>query len=216
VELLEKSIEEYRALPGEPRSELAFALHNLGSIRFVQSNYDAAESLLREAFDLYQKTLGESHLSCGSVLSVLADVHYHRAEYEKARHEIERALQIQSVLPPDHLDLTRSRLVSAKIEMRTGAPEKAESELRAVIEKLIASTSVEHPLVASARGALGECLILQRRYPEAETLLLESHDLFRKRMGPSDPRTQSAAARLVNLYELWGKPDGAARYRAGQ
>ena len=36
VEFLQQSIEEFRALPGEPRSELAFALYNLGSIRVLQ------------------------------------------------------------------------------------------------------------------------------------------------------------------------------------
>jgi tetratricopeptide (TPR) repeat protein len=214
VEFLEKSIEEHRVLPGDPRAELAYALHTLGSIRFVLGELERAEALLSEAHELYKKTVGESHLACGSVLAVLADVHYHRAEYEKARHEIERALQIQSVLPPDQLDLTRSRLVSAKIEMRTGAPEKAESELRAIIEALVKSTSKEHPLVASARGALGECLILQKRYADAEPVLLESHRVFLARMGPGDPRTRAAAARLVTLYEEWEKPAQAHLYRA--
>ena len=61
---------------------------------------------------------------------------------------------------------------------------------------------------------LGECLMAQNRYEEAETLLLESHTAMNKAMGANDPRVQRAKARLVKLYEAWGKPEEAAVYRA--
>lgn len=214
AELLQKSIEEFRALPGEPRSELAFALSTLGNIRLIQADYDKAEALLREAFELFRKTVGENHQSSAGPLLLLAELYYKRENYDKARAEIEHAMQIQrNALPADHIDLTWSRITLAKILTRTGALPEAESYLRSALEKLALSLPQDHPNIASARGALGECLVMQTRYEEAEPLLLDCHNVFQARFGPTDPRTQSAKTRLIKLYEAWGKPGDAARYR---
>jgi len=81
--------------------------------------------------------------------------------------------------------------------------------------RLIRSTSAtdlgqllsQHKDVAAARGALGASLVAQRRYAEAEPLLVES---FAAGGGHS---AGQAAARLVRLYEAWGRPEKADAYR---
>jgi serine/threonine-protein kinase len=214
AELTQKAIDEFRALPGEPRSEMAFALRNLASIRQLQGDFERAESLLRESFELFRKTLGENHQSSAYPLMMLAEVYYRRENYENARIEIEHAMQIQrNVLPADHIDLTWSRLTLGKILMRTGALGEAESTLRSVVERLEQTLPHDHPGTAAARGALGECLVIETRYAEAEPLLVDSYKVFQARVGSADPRTQTARVRLLKLYEAWGKPDEAARYR---
>ena len=64
-----------------------------------------------------------------------------------------------------------------------------------------------------ASGALGECLTVEKRFPESESLLVKSYDGLKARVGEHDPRTTEAAGRLVALYEAWGKPGEASRYR---
>jgi tetratricopeptide (TPR) repeat protein len=123
-------------------------------------------------------------------------------------------MQIQkNVLPADHIDLNWSRLTLGKILMRTGALGEAESTLRSALERLEQTLPPDHPGIAAARGALGECLVIETRYAEAEPLLVESYKVFQTRVGSADPRTQSARVRLHKLYEAWGKPDEAQRYR---
>lgn len=144
----------------------------------------------------------------------LAEVHWRRGGYENARKEIEHAIAIQRAsLPDNHVDHTWSQVTLAKIKMRTGALGEAESDLCAALQKLSPLFSTDHPGMASVRGALGECLVLENRYAEAEPLLLKSHTVFQKRMGSADSRTQAASTRLVDLYEAWGKPEQAAQYR---
>jgi len=214
AEFLQKAIEEHRALPGGQRSELAFALQNLGGIRLLRAEYDKAEPLLREAFELFRKTVGENHQSSAYPLTLLSELYYRLGDHQQAREEIEHALRIQQrALAPDHIDFTWSRITLAKILMRTGALPEAEIYLRSALEKLALSLPQDHTGAASAHGALGECLVLQTRYAEAEPLLLESHRVFQGRMGAADPRTESARDRLIKLYEAWGKPAEAARYR---
>jgi eukaryotic-like serine/threonine-protein kinase len=214
AEFLQKAIDEHRALPGEARSELALALSNLASIVLLQGDYERAESLSHEAFELFRKTLGENHQYSAYPLITLAEIYYRSQNYPKARETIERAAQIQQrALPAEHIDFVRSRVTLGKIIMQTGEFEKAESYIRQAVEKLVQSLPKGHLMIAGAQGPFGECLLLQKRYAEAEPLLIESHNAFEKRLGPKDPRTQDACRRLVRLYETWGKPDEAARYR---
>jgi hypothetical protein len=72
-----------------------------------------------------------------------------------------------------------------------------------------------HWLIASAESMLGECLTAERRYAEAEALLLRSRSSLESSRGSSgDPRVVQATERLVTLYDAWGKPAKAAEWRA--
>ena len=71
-----------------------------------------------------------------------------------------------------------------------------------------------HWRIAEVQMALGDCLVEQGRYPEAEELLIASDSTLHKKFGSADPRTREATARLAKLYETWGKPDEAERHRA--
>ena len=61
-------------------------------------------------------------------------------------------------------------------------------------------------------AALGECLLDQQRYADAEPLLLVGYAASKKRLGEHDPTTVAAARRLRELYTAWNKPAEAARF----
>jgi hypothetical protein len=71
-----------------------------------------------------------------------------------------------------------------------------------------------HWRIAEAKAGLGHCLLRARRFDEAEPLLREGYEGLRasKEAAPEDART--ARTHLVELYESWGRPEQAARYRA--
>lgn len=71
----------------------------------------------------------------------------------------------------------------------------------------------EHYWVALAKSALGECLTIQKRYEEAEPLLLRGYNDLKAALGEQQPRTAEAKQRLLALYQAWDKPDQIARYR---
>ena len=71
----------------------------------------------------------------------------------------------------------------------------------------------EHFLRAVADGALGEFLAAQNRLPEAEGFLVGSYESLSKSQQAHSPRTRLGLQRLVALYEKWGRPEIAARYR---
>jgi hypothetical protein len=99
-------------------------------------------------------------------------------------------------------------------QAKTGQVEEGEGVLREAVKIRAESLPKEHYWVALANSALGECLTIQRRYDEAEPLLVGSYESLKHSQGPSNPRTRLALQRLVELYENWQKPDLAVKYRA--
>ncbi len=68
--------------------------------------------------------------------------------------------------------------------------------------------------IGKVEGALGECLTMQKRYAEAEPLLLDSYHILESTTALNDGRRTEAAQRLSELYSRWGDPKKAALYRA--
>ena len=70
----------------------------------------------------------------------------------------------------------------------------------------------------NTRSTLGGSLLGQKKYDEAEPLIVSGYEGMKAREAkippPGKPRLAEAAVRVVKLYEDWGKPDKAAEWRA--
>jgi len=69
-----------------------------------------------------------------------------------------------------------------------------------------------------AQSMLGEALLEQKKFAGAEPLLLSGYEGMKQREAKipardRKPRLTTAVERLVRLYEAWGKPDQAAKWR---
>lgn len=80
----------------------------------------------------------------------------------------------------------------------------------AILQKVLPPGDIQ---ISMTEGALGECLMAQKRYHEAEPLLRSSYDGVKSKFGEQHQRTVQARQRLAKLYGAWGKPNEAARYR---
>jgi tetratricopeptide (TPR) repeat protein/tRNA A-37 threonylcarbamoyl transferase component Bud32 len=211
-----ESIERHRRLPS--RQTLAGTLSLLSNIKSERGDYAEAEPLLREALDLDRKFAGASHPKVAARLDDLASLLLLRGDYAGAEAAVKGALEIQQrALPEGHVDFARSWATLGEILTREGQTSRAEIYLRRALELRTRTRSQnlgEGYELALTQSALGECLSAQRRYAEAEPLLVESHATLDSRFGARDPRTVTALRRLSGLYEAWGKPDRAAQFRA--
>ena len=70
-----------------------------------------------------------------------------------------------------------------------------------------------HWAIYNAQSGYGSCLLLARRYREAEKQLLEALAGFSEALGPDHRRTLWAGERLVELYEELGRQSEADCYR---
>jgi tetratricopeptide (TPR) repeat protein len=170
--------------------------------------------LIREGLTGFRRLLGEEHPNVAYAWVHSAHLHYLEGDYGKAEEEVGRALKIyQQSLPKGHPRFFTTLTVMGLILNKTGRSTEAESKLRDALQIGTRAFPKGHYYIAITEGALGECLTTQKRHADAESLLLRSYAVMKSSLGQQDPRTAEAIGRLVTLYEAWGKPDDAGRYR---
>jgi hypothetical protein len=92
--------------------------------------------------------------------------------------------------------------------------EPALREALALLEKKASASLAKF----NVQSLLGSTLLGQKRYAEAESLLVQGYEGIKAREGQISPpdryRVAEASERIVQLYEAWGRPEKAAQWRA--
>ncbi len=193
-------------------------LVNLSSVLGKRQKYQEAERLLGQALDLFRTSPDRNEFYLGKILRQSALISSAKHDYataeEQAKKSIDMARRASTGLTSQDV-LAESLDDLGLILINSGKPARAEPYLREALTIRRTINSKGHPQVAAASGLLGECLTKQKRYREAEPLLIESYNDVKSSPGAQGPVTIETQ-RLLKLYEAWGKPDLAARYRASQ
>jgi serine/threonine-protein kinase len=100
--------------------------------------------------------------------------------------------------------------------MDRGRPAQADSLLQRAVQIRQQALPDDSKRIAEAQMAWGRCLIELQQYPEAESALRDAHALLRDRGNDPDVGAPRARRLLVSLYEAWGRPQQAARYRSAE
>jgi hypothetical protein len=97
---------------------------------------------------------------------------------------------------------------------RSGDPGRAEQLLRTSVAIHAKALSPGHWQTATTQSLLAQCLVSQRRFAEAERLLVEAYATLAREFGATHARTTVVAERVVELYDAWQRPKPAAEWRA--
>ena len=211
------AIDEYRKLPEGTYVEMATSLSNLGAVLIKKGNYSQAEPFVREGLELRRKMLGDAHPDTAMSLFRLSDLLYKKGDYQGAESSARESLQVFGralTTPKDSVYFANPVMELGLILNKTGRSREAETYLRESLEIRVRLLPKGNQLIAASEGALGECLTTQKRYGEAEPLLLRSYSIVKKVQGERGPLTLEATRRLAALYQSWGKPAEAAPYQA--
>ena len=94
------------------------------------------------------------------------------------------------------------------------------AEAEAVLRECLAIREKVQPdewTTFNTRSLLGGSLLGQKKYAEAEPLIVSGYEGMKARAArippPGRPRFTEAAERVVRLYEEWGQKDKAAEWR---
>jgi len=213
--LFRKALTLRRKLLGPSHIGLTNSLMNLGGLMLDRGRHDEANALFREALAIRRRVRGSGHPDVAMCLYRLAQVAAAAGDTAEAIELHQQALAIrEQALHPDHPDVARSMLASGTVLLQAGESDRAESLARQCVEVRRRSLPAGHWQVAEAQSLLGACLQAQHKFERAEEQLLQSLDALRESRGPSDEHTRTAIRRLGELYEAWGRPLEAAKYRA--
>jgi serine/threonine protein kinase/tetratricopeptide (TPR) repeat protein len=199
---LRKALGAQRRVLGDEHPETLAALTNLGAVLRLQERPEEATPLLREALEVSRRVLGEDHPSTLISNNNLGALLRSSGRYEEA------------------LPYLRDAMEGGRRVFGVGSPHTLVAisnfaTLLRDLDRLEEADVLGAEAVASARETLpadhwylgvflldhARTLQALRRFDEAEPRLLEAHAVLEAALGPSDPRTVSAAGQLAELYE---------------
>jgi len=213
-EIARDNVQLSRAIHGDEHPRTLNALGILASTLEGAGSLEEAEAVFRDLVALDRATLGDDHpatlLSMQNLASVLARLGRFDEAVPLLRHAYESYAANHGADHPNVM-ITAHNLARAL----TDAGEAAEAV--AIYHRMLPYArkrlGPDHHLVATFEGGLGTGLLRLGRYGEAEEHLLTSHRRLTEVFGPDDRRSRAAAERLVELYQAWGRPESAVRYR---
>jgi serine/threonine-protein kinase len=189
----------------------ASSMHALAMLLRDTGQFDEALAYFRRIGEIDRRRLGPDHPYVGLNLFEQGLTHARMDAYAEALRRYEEAdAALRRTLPETHnyvIEVTSGRGIA---HLRMGAPEQAEPLLRRVVALRTEVNGPDSWWTGIARSALGECLMVQERYAEAEPLLLSGYQIVRDANGP----VPSTLRRLAAFYDATGQPDEAERYRA--
>ena len=208
------AVDEYRQRGETDSPNYGFSLNVLGGFLTEKGELAEAETSVRDAETIFRTRMAPTSLWLGDNLRNEALLLYAQQKFPEAVAKANEAATIYENGFGKHYDHYPTVLIVKGLSLtRSGAAKTGETFLRDAVARRNATLSVEHFWVATANGALGECLTTQKRYEEAEDLLRKSYESLKTSQEPDSPRLGLARQRLVLLYEKWGKTDLAAKYR---
>ncbi len=209
-----ESLDMRRALLGEDHPHVAISLNNIALAVYGRGDLEGAEALHRDALELRRRIFGDVHPAVAESLNNLASVLYMQGDLAAAEPIFRQVVELDGkLLGENHPDRANSIGNLGMLLYKMERYEEAEAQLRDAVTRLERAVEPEHWLLGVNRSNHGAALTRLGRYEEAEAELRVAHSVLAAALGTEHTRTVGAVERLVELYDSWGRPAEAARYR---
>jgi eukaryotic-like serine/threonine-protein kinase len=219
--LFRETLAVMRGSRGPKHPDVATSLANLALTVNDRGDHAAAEALFREALAISRASLGREHPDNAQRLAHLASVLRLQGKLAEAAADNEEALTIsRPALGLDHPAVARQEVGLARIYLDQGRPAAAEPLLLHALGAQQRNYTAGNWRVGATRSLLGEACMKLSRFAEAEAYLLRAFEILPVTPGSESLNTikereaRDNRARLAALYEAWGRPEKAARYRS--
>ncbi|HLJ49318.1 MAG TPA: serine/threonine-protein kinase [Bryobacteraceae bacterium] len=215
--LLSEVLDVRRRLLGPEHRDTLTTMNNLALVYAVQGKYAQAEPMLLSALDGRRRLLGEEHPETLSTMDSMAYFYRLQHKWREAETWLRKTVEARRrVLGPKHA-LTRIAMINlGLVEIEQGRFTEAEQVLREA-QKGVDTSGGGNWRRYYGQSMLGAALAGMHRYPEAEPLLLNGYKHLADRQNtiPADDRPVLEQTRqwIAQLYQAWGKPDQASRWR---
>ena len=215
--LLRQSLAIRRKLSPADHPDIAAALSQLAFILHMQHKLPDAEQFGREALAMRRKLLGPEHPDVALVLNNLGVVLHDQGKYPEAETMLREALTIREKrLGPTHAwTLGTLELLAGTLEYE-GKQAAAEELLRGRLNAQDQAANDETAKI-QLRLRLGENLLAQKRFAEAEPLLLAGYASLvpaaEKSPAAFTEKLRATLQQLVTLYQTTGNAAPTAAWQ---
>jgi serine/threonine protein kinase len=216
--LLEDALKRGQAQLDPDHPHLLAGMGSLANAYRDAGRFTDALALYEETLKRSQAKFGLDHPDTLLRMNNLANAYRDAGRLDDALSLHEETLRHrQTKLGPEHPNTLQSLDNLARAYLIAGKPARAEPLLR----QALAIRTKKLPDdwgTFDTRSVLGGSLLDQKKYAEAEPLLISGYEGLQARAAkipaPAKDRLPQAGARVVALYAAWGKNDKAAQWRA--
>ena len=224
--LLSRVLEAFKRKLGEEHPDTLRTMMNLGVLYRSEGKYDQGAILIRKVLEEQRQTQGNEHADTLWTMYQLARLYVEQGNDEQAEPLLTAFLEIRRHAPSpgqrgvsflsSYSDTAGVLALVGRIRLRQHGYSQAEAALREGLEGHGKDAPVPWQRY-EMQSMLGASLMAQRRFEQAEPLLLSTYQtltLHRSEI-PWDSRStaEQTRHRIVELYQSWGKPDKAEAWR---
>jgi serine/threonine protein kinase/Tfp pilus assembly protein PilF len=215
--LLIRTLETKRRVLGSEHPDTLMSMHNLCLVYESQGKYSQAEALFKHTLELKRRVLGLDHPATLGLISDFASMYQRQGKYAVAETYAARAVAgRRHTLGSEELDTMLSVADLALAYLSQGKFAESEPLAREALEFNRKKQPDEWQRFR-AESLLGASLAGQKKYAEAEPLLLEGYRgmLQRKdRIGVPDwYHLDRSREWIAQFYKVWDKPEKAVEWR---
>jgi tetratricopeptide (TPR) repeat protein len=211
--MLNDVLAQRRARYGDRSFQVGDAYEKLAPIAVARKDFAKAESLTLTGLEIRRTVFGARALQVAGPLQNVAFLREAQNDTAGAVPALRESLAMFAALrPTSDINVLNAQRWLATDLCTTGATAEGDSLLTVAMAN--AATDPASYLPFRLQGARGYCRLQQRQYAEAEPLLLAAERGLRT-LPAATPAMRAEATRwLATLYDRWGKPDEAARWRS--
>jgi serine/threonine protein kinase/Flp pilus assembly protein TadD len=200
--LLEAALNERSRLFGPDDPETLETLSALAELAWRDTRFDDAVDLTQELLERHRRVYGDPSAGVAGTLEDLGRILTDAGRFEEADPIIEQAIAMNiEVHGEQSLEVAAAYENKATlVQMWQQDYARAEELTRTGLEIRRAANDTDTMDTASALSNLGILLLLQGRFDEAETYLLENVEIVRRLAGDRHPELAKALENLGNVY----------------
>jgi non-specific serine/threonine protein kinase/serine/threonine-protein kinase len=215
--LYTRVVELDRRVLGEEHPLTLSTISNLANLYLQEGRHPQAEALLTKVLEARSRVLGGQHPDTLKSMALLADVYTGEGQYVRAEALFAKVLQARTrVLGSQHPDTADTLASIGWIRLKQQKYSEAEAALRDALttyEKIAPDRWQRY----HCESMLGDSLTGQKKYAEAEQLLLSGYEGMTQRQATISAGSRSVLAEakesILQLYRSSGKQEKAAEWR---
>ena len=212
-----KVLAAWRKQLGAEHPRTLTVLSNLALLHFFEGKYAEAESEENGVLEARRRVLGAQNPDTLESMFILARVDAAEGKYPAADSLYEQTLEgRRQALGAKHAATADTLSAMGEARLAEGRYAEAEALLRECLQ-IRTETASEGFRRFLAEALVGASLMEQRKYADAEPLLVSAYDGLKQREArlPAYDRRKVAetGARIAALYVAWGKPEQALQWR---
>ncbi len=216
--LYRTALAAYRRVLGDSHPSTINARNSLADLQSIRGDYAQAQENYQKAIDGAQHGPGGEHPIALQTLAGLAGLYELEGNLPQAAALYGKVLVTRRrVLGAEHPDTLEDAVDLARTYLKQQKYAEAESLLCQTLP-VYEKTAPDAWQRFEGEAILGACLAGQKKYAEAEPILLSAYAGLAKQKNTiptSDLHNiADAGPRIVNLYRDWGKPDKAAEWQS--